>query len=331
MSYIKQQLRRVVVVVAVLTLLAARAFGAEATPKAPEFVPGSWTLVLLPDTQIYSEQFPGLFTLQTHWIVKNKDKYNICYVLHLGDLTHKSTVTEWRHAQEAMSELDGKVPYAIVPGNHDYSSLATRETCLNEYFPLSKFKGWPSFGGAMNDDMCNTYHLFSAGGTDWIVVALEWGPRNETVQWANEVLAKHPQRKAILLTHAYLNDASIRYDFAKRKDSPERNPHVYPANAPVNDGEELWQKLVRKNNFIFTFNGHVLNSGVGFLSSKNDCGKMTHQMLVNYQMRQLGGEGYLRTLEFLPNGKTVHVKSHSPLYDKNLENAEHQFSIELNP
>src|SRR5205085_2879552 len=50
------------------------------------FVPGSWTLVVLPDTQIYSESYPELFKDQTRWIVANKDRYNIKYVLHLGDI-----------------------------------------------------------------------------------------------------------------------------------------------------------------------------------------------------------------------------------------------------
>ena len=52
-------------------------------------------------------------------------------------------------------------------------------------------------------------------------------------------------------------------------------------------------------------------------------------MLVNYQMRPLGGEAYLRILEFLPDGKTVHVLSYSPLYDKFLDDPGDQFSFEL--
>ena len=105
-------------------------------------------------------------------------------------------------------------------------------------------------------------------------------------------------------------------------------PHTY-AGKDRNDGEELWQKLVRKNNFLLTFNGHVLNSGLGFLASRNDRGDVVHQMLVNYQMRELGGEAYLRILEFLPDGKTVRVRSYSPLYDKYLEDAGNQFSFRL--
>ena len=59
-------------------------------------------------------------------------------------------------------------------------------------------------------DITNSYHLFSAGGTDWIVIVLEWAPSDAAVRWANEVLAKHPKRKAILVTHAYLCDDNTR-------------------------------------------------------------------------------------------------------------------------
>jgi hypothetical protein len=180
-------------------------------------------------------------------------------------------------------------------------------------------------------DVANTYHLFNAGGIDWIVLALEWAPRNETVQWANDLLAKHPQRKAILVTHAYLYDDNTRYDFARKGNAQTGNPHGSASGVPVNDGEELWQKLVRKNNVAFVFSGHICLTGVGYLASKNDRGKTTHQMEVDYQARPLGGEAYLRILEFLPDGKTVHAKSYSPLYDKYRSDPANQFSFELDP
>ena len=47
-----------------------------------------------------------------------------------------------------------------------------------------------------------------------------------------------------------------------------------------------------------TFNGHVLGDGTGYLASVTDQGNICHQMLSNYQFRNLGGEGYLRMLEF---------------------------------
>ena len=320
-------------ILAILVILsAASSLSAQMPLKSADFTPGSWSLVLLPDTQNYSQRFPGLFTLQTHWIAKNKDKYDIRYVFGLGDVTNKNTNREWRHAKEAIGELDGRVPYALAAGNHDYTPHGDSDSGrsgINQFFPPSTFRKWPTFGGTMKpDDITNCYHLFSAGKTDWIVIVLQWAPSDAAIKWANKVLARHPDRKAILVTHAYLYSDSTRYDSAKKAKSQKWNPHTY-AGKDRNDGEELWQKLVRKNNFLLTFNGHVLNSGLGFLASRNDRGNVVHQMLVNYQMRELGGEAYLRILEFLPDGKTVHVKSYSPLYDKYLDDAGNQFSFRL--
>ena len=185
-----------------------------------KFVSGSWTIVLLPDVQYYSRIYPGLYSLQTSWIVKNKQKQNIQYVLTLGDITDGNTPLEWEQARDAMSNLDSHVPYAMVMGNHDFSGCrpgsTDRDTPMNKYFPLSLFKDQPTFGGVMKANRLeNAYYLFSAGGSDWIVVALEWAPRDETVAWANSVLDKYPQRKAILVTHAYMYSDNTRYDYAK--------------------------------------------------------------------------------------------------------------------
>jgi predicted phosphodiesterase len=46
---------------------------------------------------------------------------NISCVLHLGDITNHNRPAEWENAVTAMQQLDGKVPYFMVPGNHDYS------------------------------------------------------------------------------------------------------------------------------------------------------------------------------------------------------------------
>jgi Icc-related predicted phosphoesterase len=327
-----KDMRQMAAALLLVCLALPMAYGQESPQSPPppaQFTPGSWSLVLLPDTQYYSDKFPGLFTLQTHWIAKHKDKLNIQYVIQLGDIVETGgDRRHWRNAAEAMSELDGRVPYAMVPGNHDYVDLHKRLTYLDEYFPLAKRKTLPGFGGAMADDLCNSFHLFSAGGTDWIIVALEWAPRDETIAWANEVLEKHRSRRAIVATHAYMSADGTRYDYAKKGKSQGCPPGEFALKSPGNDGEQLWQKLIRKHNVALVVCGHT-GDGRGFLSSKNDCGRIVHQMLVDYQGRKLGGEGYLRILEFLPDGKTVQATSYSPLYDHHLTEPGHQFRFEL--
>jgi len=301
-------------------------------PALP-FVPGSWTLVVLPDTQNYSTSYPGLFHLQTQWVVDNKEKYNIVYVLQNGDVTNNNTAVEWERASEAMGRLDGVVPYAIVPGNHDCGpggSAKDRTTLMNNYFPPKRFAKWPTFGGVMEDGRIeNNYHLFRAGGGEWLILGLEWGPRDKVLAWAGQILQKYPRHKAIILTHAYLYSDSTRYDWQQKGEEQKWNPHhSYGTEGGVNDGEEMWGKLVKKHaNVFMTINGHVLNDGLGFLVSKAESGNLVYQMLVNFQMRPMGGESWLRLLEFLPDGQAIQVKTYCPLYEKYETGPESQFVI----
>jgi len=298
------------------------------------FVPGSWTLVVLPDTQNYSTYYPGMFNLQTQWVADNRDKYNIVYVLQNGDVTNHNNESEWERAYRAFGRLDGVVPYAIAPGNHDYSQGGTakdRTTLMNNYFPPSRFAKWPTFGGVMDDGRSdNSYHLFRAGGQDWLILGLEWGPRDKTLEWANQILRKYSNHKAIILTHAYLYSDSTRYDWQQKGKTQKWNPHNYGTEGGVNDGEDMWQKLAKKHaNMFMTINGHVLNDGLGFLVSKADYGNLVYQMLVNFQMRPVGGESWLRLLEFLPDGRTIQVKNYCPLTEKYETGPESQFVINL--
>jgi 3',5'-cyclic AMP phosphodiesterase CpdA len=306
---------------------------ADVNEPALPFVPGSWTLVILPDTQTYCSQFPGLFDLQTQWIVDNKEKYNITYVLQNGDITDYNTTLEWQRADRALRRLDDVVPYVIVTGNHDYGSKENmakdRTTNINKYFPPSRFENWPTFGGVKTDGRIeNNYHLFEAGGKKWLILGLEWGPRDETLQWANQILRKFPQRHAIIVTHAYLYSDSTLYDWQEKGNKQNWNPHSYGTKGGVNDGRQIWDKLVRGNSNVFmVINGHVLNDGLGFFTSTADNGNKVYQMLVNFQMRPLGGESWLRLLEFLPDGKTIQVKTYCPLYEKYETGPESQFII----
>ncbi|MCY1057364.1 metallophosphoesterase [Nannocystis sp. SCPEA4] len=302
-------------------------------PSLPLFVEGSTTFVVLPDTQYYSHRYPSIFHSQTSWIARNAVERNIAYVFHLGDIVHTNSSTEWKNASAAMAELDGLVPYGLVPGNHDYGpkgNASTRETQLNEWFSFDDAELMPSFGGAYQANrLDNTFHLFDAGGHAWIALLLEWGPRDEVIDWANVVMDMYPDRLGILVTHAYLNHDDRRYDHTDAQHSQAYNPHLYDTEGGVNDGEELWQKLVRQHRFVLTLNGHVLGDGTGYLASVNDHGKVVHQILSNYQNRNFGGEGYLRLLELLPDGRTMQVRTYSTMYDDYLSAPNQMFTFVL--
>jgi 3',5'-cyclic AMP phosphodiesterase CpdA len=322
LGYVRDVCRRQPHVVAVTPSLSDSVFGK-----------GAFTLALLPDTQYYSLSYPGIYLSQVSWIVANVQRLRIPYVFHLGDVVDQNTPLEWSRASKAMWLLEGIVPYTITTGNHDLGpggGAATRDTLLNHYFSYERTASWPTFGGAYEPGKLeNTYHLFSAGGRDYIVLSLEWGPRDEVVQWADHVMDENPHRYGILVTHAYLNWNDKRYDHNDTVNPQDFNPYQYGTAGGVNDGEQLWQKLVRKHAFVMTVNGHVLGDGTGYLASVTDKGNICHQMLSNYQFRNLGGEGYMRLLEFEEDAKTVKVYTYSPLYDSFLVEPDQSYTIVL--
>ncbi|MCW1921759.1 metallophosphoesterase [Luteolibacter arcticus] len=302
-------------------------------PGDSEIAEGAWTIALLPDTQIYSQNRPGVFSAQTAWLRDNANRYNIRMALHLGDIVNVNSQPEWKAARESMALLDGHIPYAFVPGNHDYGpsgNASTRDTFMNDYFLYDDYSARPNFGGAMVEgEMDNSYHFFQAGGYDWIVMCLEWGPRESTIEWADSILAQHPDKKAILVTHAFMNNNDLRYDHTDPVNPQAYNPHAYNTPGGVNDGEQLWQKLVKKHNFVLTVNGHVLGDGTGFRTDANTAGQQVHQMLANYQfLSPLGGNGYLRLLIVNPDGR-VEVKSYSPIYNDFRAEADQTFEFDF--
>jgi predicted phosphodiesterase len=305
--------------------------------KAPEFVPGSFTLAVLPDTQHYCQKWNQHYYNQTQWIADNADRYNIKHVLHLGDITNRNTRDQWKVARKAMSTLDGKVPYAMVPGNHDYGldgKSNNRDTFLNEFFSFDEYSQQKTFGGAYEEGRLESnYHTFRGGDQDYLILGLEWGPRDQVVEWANKIAEKHPNHCKILITHAYMYFDETRYDYKKYGKKQTWNPHVYKTaklDGGTNDGEDLWNKLVSKHpNFVMTYNGHVLNDGLGRMTSKGAGGRGVHQMLVNYQMKHEGGEGFMRLVEFQPDGKTVQVKAYSPSLNEHKVDSQNQFVLQL--
>jgi hypothetical protein len=302
---------------------------------------GSWTLVLLPDTQVYARLFPQHYDAQTRWIAQHVRSHNIRCVLHEGDITDNNVAPQWDNALHSMKLLDGVLPYAMAPGNHDYGPnghATDRNSQFNDaaYFgPGSAYASQPSVGDFFESHKTdNSYHTFNSGDDDWLVLALEWAPRNEVVDWANRIVEKHPDHLVMLVTHAYMYNDDTRYDWATKGNTQAWNPHSYGvAKLPsetVNDGQQLWDKLVsRHKNFRFAFNGHVLGDGTGFLSSTGGHGNVVHQVLANYQFKHEGGQGDMRLLEFNKDRNTVEVRTYSPVLDRYDSAPDQQFTLKM--
>lgn len=288
--------------------------------KVPERFEDTWSIVILPDIQYYSDTYPGLLELQTAWILNNAKRIGAEYVLLPGDITNHNADREWENASAALAMLDKKIPYAMCPGNHDCGEnggAADRTTKMDLYFPYKRMAGWSGIAGAKHKgQMSNTYHLFKgADGSQWLILALEWAPTDETLDWAGKILEKYRKRNAIILTHAYLYHDSTRYDWKTRGDQQEWNPHSY-STPNGNDGQEIWDKLIRRHENVFlVLCGHVIGDGTGLLISANDAGRPVIENLINYQspIRDTGGQAWLRVMTFSRDLKKITCWSYSPL------------------
>ncbi|MFP6618486.1 MAG: metallophosphoesterase [Pirellulaceae bacterium] len=263
-----------------------------------------FTVILLPDTQNYAEKYPDTYIAQTLWIRKQFKEDNIKFAIHLGDIVQTSTKkNEWENANRAMQILDGVVPYSMVPGNHDMVVKERNTTLYNQFFSPQRFQDRKWYGGHLGDNNDNNYCFFEGGGLKFMVISLEFAPRDETLKWAAGICRKHPDHRVIVATHCYMRPTG--------RDTGCATSY----NVAGNSGEQIWQKLVRKEpNIFFVISGHVL--GVGLQTSKNDAGGKVIEMLTDYQGLPNGGDGWLRSLKFLPAENKIQVITYSPLLMK---------------
>ncbi len=183
---------------------------------------------------------PAIFEAQTQWIANNVTAENIIYVGHLGDIVNgvcDSDTLEWGHADTAMDLLDGTgISYGVLPGNHDWNPPACQPTSTrgryngtdtgyaNLGFGPDRFGGpGPNYGTYDHDENINNcvnnvnvdctndnnYVLFqSSGNTQFIAINLAYSESEDTavLDWMEDTLRDHADRRAIITSHYILGD-----------------------------------------------------------------------------------------------------------------------------
>jgi Calcineurin-like phosphoesterase len=304
--------------------------------NVPSSFDDEWSLVILPDVQFYSDVYPGLFDLQAIWVRDNAERINAKYVLLPGDITNGNSEREWENASDSLSILDKKVPYVMCPGNHDSGEsgwAGDRTTLMDKHFPYQRLKGWSGIAGCRTKgQMSNTYHFFTGGdGSEWLILSFEWSPTDETLAWGQQILKKFSDKKAIIMTHAYMYNDSTRYDWETKGKEQKWNPHSYKTKNG-NDGQGIWEKLIKDNKNVFlVISGHVLGDGTGVLISQNSSGGDVIQMLANYQtpINDIGGQAWIRVLTFSKDMKKITCWTYSPLYKKYRDEEDQLFEFSI--
>ncbi|MCM4171094.1 serine/threonine protein phosphatase [Arenibacter sp. TNZ] len=326
--------------VLVFVLIFSTSLQAQESYSAPKLTnPDSWSIILVPDTQTYVkfERNQGTLETMTAWISENIDALNIKMVLCTGDLVQHNELLvtdkingnapsreQWRAVSHAFERLDGKVPYILAAGNHDfgYNNMENRNSNYNQYFPVHRnllnakalraagknIDGLPSVENA-------TYEFISPQKRKFLFLNLEFAPRDTILQWANNEISKdiYKDHTVVLLTHSYLN--------AENKHKEKENYPIIDANY----GKSIWEKLVAPSqNVQMAISGHIgspdnFRKHTAFKVDKNAGGKKVNQITFNAQAmgggwNGNGGDGWLRIMEFLPDGKTVITTTFSPYF-----------------
>lgn len=296
-----------------------------------------------------------LFDLQTAWIAENMERLNTKAVLVTGDMveqnnkiiTHgrphplngnRTSRQQWEAASHSFEYLDNRLPYIITQGNHDagYTVSENRMSELPKYF-------YPERNVAFETSLVETTTNYFGENTlenaayeftlpNWgrmLVIATEFAPRREVFDWIKGLIESDRYRddRVVILTHSMLNH------------SGEINPKMSYKLQGATTALEMWEDLIYPSkNIDMVICGHACHipeisddarelsdidysQTVAFREEKAADGRKVPIMMFNAQTADgkwfgNGGDTWLRILEFMPDGKTIQVRTFSPMFAK---------------
>jgi hypothetical protein len=275
-------------------------------PRAETFC-----FAVLPDTQIMAEYDPAAYRGETRWLAANAASLDLRLVLHVGDVVNKGRRDPAQYAVAAdahRSILDAGIPLLVVPGNHDYDDELdeTRDLSLfNAHVGFAALAGQPSFAGTFADGAAeNAYALLDAPSGGVIVLALEFGPRREVLAWAADLLSRHADRSAFIVTHSYLDP-----DARRTHMQSSYHPRAYPGSTDALDGEQLWQQSLRRMpNLVGVFSGHQVPTPVSWRVDLDDGGRGVLQSFQNWQTAPLESMARIRLVWWRPSTRQLRMR-----------------------
>jgi len=297
----------------------------------------TFSIAVIPDTQYNTEESHGgsnaLFESMIQWVLANREKENIVYLTHVGDITNMGDrePEQWEKAAAAIYPLEKPLPglphglpYGLAIGNHDQHPsqfAATGKTeYYNRYFGVDHFKGRDYYGGHFGEDNDSHYDLISVAGLDLIVIYIEYDAFDEQQDamndWAVGLLQQYPDRKAIIVSHYILGF------------NPVAGSNV-AGQAPFGkQGQRLYDRIKTQPNVFLMLCGHVGANGEGYRQDTY-AGHTIKSMLSDYQSRPMGGNGLMRLLTFDLGKDVLHVRTFSPHHGLEEADEDSRFTVPL--
>src|SRR5665647_1102617 len=313
-------------------------------------------IVVLPDAQYYTSLKYGgtmnMFHYQLDWIINNKTSSKIAYVITLGDMSdHGDDVPiEFTRGGTEMYRLEtANIPYGTAVGNHEETSNRSPESGGNDQYANwfgryhMETKSWygGAYGSSNNND--NHYDLFTACGTDFIVLYIEYNAPNNTLynptiannvmNWADGVLNTYSSRKAIIVSHSILNRP-----VGSESDYRGGNGNNNVASTFTDQGNAIYNRMKLHPNVFLMLCGHISGEG---LRQDTYNGTVIKSYLSDYQNRQdspyggesdrNGGNGFMRLMKFSITNQTLSVRTVAPRPGDNIleTDGDSQFSKPL--
>ena len=310
----------------------------------------SFSMIMIPDPQSYIKFAANqpLFELQTAWVAQNIKRLNIKAALFTGDMVEQNnkltskplpndyngdqtSKQQWEAVSRGLNRLDGRLTYIACQGNHDLGYIAAeyRYSMMPDYiypernqeFSRTLVSTAPNYEGIHTMENAAFEFQDDAWGK-LLVISFEFAPRDEALDWARKLIesSKYANHKVIILTHSFLDIDGKRI--------VTENYKLTPRNWP----QAVWEKLVYPSKNIFmVLCGHTgtppkmedektnYQSTTAYRVDKASDGHNVVQMMFNSQNADgnwhgNGGDCWLRILEFMPDGKTIDIRTFSPLF-----------------
>jgi len=280
--------------------------------------PGDYDLAVshLTDTQYLTEAYPEVYAEEVGWILANRDLRKIAFATHTGDLVQNwvdpdQTEPRARREFEIASEIQGMLdeaamPNSVLPGNHDNKRGITNEL-FNDYFGPSRYIDAAWYGGSITPaDNSANFSTFERAGARFLMLSLPYAFGERELEWAEDIVARHPDHNVIVSTHEHVTPAS--------PDSPVGRS---VGSRWVSRGGELWERVVAPNrNVVAVLSGHF--HGLGRIVTEDAGGIEGHtvvEMVADYQeFRTHSGErstGFQRLLQLDLAGGRIAVDTFS--------------------
>lgn len=278
-----------------------------------------FSIAAIGDTQITNVLDPDNYLVLYNYLAEHKDELKLSYVLGLGDITDVDKYEEWSRAEQARKILyEAGIGHTFLRGNHDSSAK------YNQTFNKAPYS--ESFDGRYGEGVENTYRKIEVCGIKYLILTMDMGAHDDILEWADGVIAAHPDHNVIITTHAYLFPTGELIKFGDPYAATNRDPEA-------NNGTDIWEKLVNKHkNIVLVLSGHECAPYVVHTQTKNDCGTNVMQILSDTSgvdqdlvYAGQGTTGMITLFYFSEGGTKVTVRCYSAIRDAYYR-AENQFT-----